>query len=72
MKKITFIDLEAMGSRMAKRLIEFDRDVTVFNRTMQKIQPLKEIDAKVALSVYSVYNYFKYATDKNISAIIKF
>ncbi|BBH54521.1 hypothetical protein JCM31447_29920 [Fluviispira sanaruensis] len=29
-----------------------DSVITVFNRTVQKIQPLKEIDAKVALSVY--------------------
>ena len=48
--KIGFIGLGRMGFRMAKRLLVNGFDVTVYNRTREKADMLKEFGAKVASS----------------------
>ncbi|APJ03589.1 NAD(P)-dependent oxidoreductase [Silvanigrella aquatica] len=50
MAKITFLGLGAMGSRMAKRLLEAENEVTVYNRSDVKAVPLKNLGAHVANS----------------------
>ncbi len=49
--KIGFIGLGHMGANMARRLCEAGRDVTVYNRTAARMQPLVEKGAKAAASV---------------------
>lgn len=48
---ITFIGLGAMGSAMVERLLLAHFDVTVFNRTPQKAQPLVKLGANGASSI---------------------
>lgn len=43
-----------MGSFMAANLIKGGHDVIVFNRTREKMQPLKELGAKAAVSIAGV------------------
>lgn len=49
--KIGFIGLGIMGSRMAKNLLKNGYDVTVYNRNIEKAEPLKEFGAKIADTV---------------------
>jgi 3-hydroxyisobutyrate dehydrogenase-like beta-hydroxyacid dehydrogenase len=46
--EVAFIGLGAMGSRMARRLILGGLDVTVWNRTSSKIEPLAPAGARAA------------------------
>jgi 3-hydroxyisobutyrate dehydrogenase-like beta-hydroxyacid dehydrogenase len=46
--EVAFIGLGAMGSRMARRLILGGLDVTVWNRTSSKIEPLVAAGARAA------------------------
>ena len=48
MKKIAFLGLGAMGSRMATKLIETGHDVTVYNRTAERAVALVERGAQLA------------------------
>ena len=48
MSKIAFLGLGMMGSQLARRLIEAEHDVTVWNRTAQRTTPLADIGAGVA------------------------
>lgn len=48
MGRIAFLGLGQMGSPMAARLLEAGHDVTVWNRTADKAQPLVERGARVA------------------------
>jgi len=48
--KIGFIGLGRMGFRMAKRLLQNGIDVTVYNRTREKAEMLKEFGVKIASS----------------------
>lgn len=50
-KVIGFVGLGVMGAPMAGHLIEKGRDVTVWNRTPSKAEPLKSKGAKVASSL---------------------
>ncbi len=50
MKKITLIGLGKMGSVLAKKLLEAQFDLTVYNRTASKMQPLLTMGAKGANS----------------------
>lgn len=45
MSRIAVIGLGAMGSRIATRLIEHDHDVSVWNRTPQRMAPLADAGA---------------------------
>jgi 3-hydroxyisobutyrate dehydrogenase len=47
---IAFIGLGTMGAPMAQRLVEAGHEVTVFNRTASRMQPLAEAGAKTASS----------------------
>ncbi len=49
--KITLIGLGKMGSVLAKRLIHAKFDLTVYNRTSEKMQPLTAIGAKGASDI---------------------
>src|ERR1700743_1250980 len=47
-KKIGFIGMGTMGSRMATRLLAAKHNVTVFNRDKSKTKPVVELGATVA------------------------
>lgn len=49
-KKVAFVGLGKMGSAIAKKLIEGGFNLTVFNRTEAKMQPLLAMGAKGATS----------------------
>src|ERR1700740_3581546 len=49
--KIAFIGLGNMGTAMARHLLRAGHDVTVWNRTAEKAEPLKADGAKVARSL---------------------
>lgn len=49
--KIGFIGIGVMGSRMVKRLLDAKYEVTIYNRTEEKMMPLLEIGAKKAKSI---------------------
>jgi 3-hydroxyisobutyrate dehydrogenase-like beta-hydroxyacid dehydrogenase len=49
--KIGFIGLGQMGSAMAANLLKAGHDVTVFNRSPEKLRPLIELGAHAAASV---------------------
>ena len=49
-KKIGFIGMGIMGNPMAANLLKSGADLMVFNRTLEKTNPLKKIGAKVAAS----------------------
>jgi len=46
--KIGFIGTGLMGSRMVQRLLKAGHEVTVYNRTLEKAQPLEKHGAKLA------------------------
>jgi 3-hydroxyisobutyrate dehydrogenase len=48
MKRIAFLGLGRMGSSMASRLLERGYDVTVYNRTAMRAEPLVAAGAKLA------------------------
>lgn len=48
--KITFIGLGKMGSAIAHRLLQANFDLTVYNRTPEKMQAFVELGAKAATS----------------------
>ena len=48
MKRIAFLGLGAMGSRMAKHLLQQGKEVVVYNRTPERATELKEFGAQVA------------------------
>lgn len=48
--KIAFIGLGNMGTAMARNLVRAGHDLTVWNRTLAKVEPLKAEGAKVAQS----------------------
>ncbi len=48
MTSIGFIGLGAMGTRMAQRLVAETYDVTVWNRTPSRAEPLAAAGARVA------------------------
>ncbi|MEL7003886.1 MAG: NAD(P)-dependent oxidoreductase [Bacteroidota bacterium] len=50
-KKVAFIGLGIMGSRMAGNLLKEGVDLTVYNRSTDKTEPLKKAGAKVANSI---------------------
>ena len=50
MAKLAFLGLGAMGTPMATRLVEAGHDVTVWNRTAEKAEPLVERGARRAAS----------------------
>ena len=49
--KIGFIGLGRMGSAMAANLLKAGHDVTVFNRSPEKLRPLIELGAREAASI---------------------
>ena len=49
--KVGFIGLGHMGSGMAASLLQAGHEVTVYNRTPEKAEPLREKGAKVAQSI---------------------
>jgi 3-hydroxyisobutyrate dehydrogenase-like beta-hydroxyacid dehydrogenase len=49
--KIAFIGLGNMGTPMARHLLRAGHNVTVWNRTLEKAEPLKSDGAKVAHSI---------------------
>src|SRR3954447_13536237 len=49
--KVGFVGLGVMGAPMAGHLVRGGHDVTVWNRTPSKAEPLKEQGAKVAGSL---------------------
>ena len=49
--KIGFIGLGRMGSAMAANLIKAGFDVTVFNRSSQKAEPLVQAGARLATRI---------------------
>jgi 3-hydroxyisobutyrate dehydrogenase-like beta-hydroxyacid dehydrogenase len=51
LKKITFIGLGKMGAVLAKKLLEAGFDLTVYNRTISKAEPLVALGAHSAASV---------------------
>nr|WP_091174623.1 NAD(P)-dependent oxidoreductase [Paenibacillus sp. 1_12] len=51
MEKISFIGLGVMGSRMAARLIKAGFSVTVYNRTVNKVEPLVQLGASWAATI---------------------
>lgn len=53
-KKIGFIGLGHMGLPMAQNLMQAGFDVTVYNRTKEKAQPLIDAGAKLAMKPYEV------------------
>lgn len=50
MNKIALIGLGKMGTILAKKILDAKFDLTVYNRTEQKMQPLLALGAKVATS----------------------
>lgn len=52
--KIGFIGTGVMGSRMVKRFLEHGFQVTVYNRTEEKLKPLIELGAKKAENIRSL------------------
>jgi 3-hydroxyisobutyrate dehydrogenase-like beta-hydroxyacid dehydrogenase len=48
MARIAFLGLGAMGMRMARKLIDANHTVTVWNRNPERTMPLAEVGAKVA------------------------
>ena len=50
MAKVAFLGLGAMGTRMARKLIDANHVVTVWNRTSERSKPLAEAGAQVAKS----------------------
>jgi 3-hydroxyisobutyrate dehydrogenase-like beta-hydroxyacid dehydrogenase len=50
MTRIAFLGLGQMGAPMAARLLEADHELTVWNRTARKADPLTEKGARVATS----------------------
>ncbi len=50
MASVTFVGLGGMGSRMAGRLLEAGHDLTVWNRTAAKAEPLVTLGAAAAAS----------------------
>ena len=50
MSTVAVIGLGGMGSRMARRLLDSGHELVVWNRTMEKAQPLVELGAIVAES----------------------
>lgn len=46
--RLGFIGLGAMGSRMAGRLLASGYDLTVFNRSRERMRPLEQLGAKAA------------------------
>ena len=50
MSKVAFIGLGAMGIRMARRLLDAGNELVVWNRTIEKAQPLVELGAVAAES----------------------
>ena len=54
--KIGFIGLGRMGSAMATNLVKAGHDVTVFNRSPEKIRPLLELGAHQATSIAGACN----------------
>lgn len=48
MGRIAFLGLGAMGSRMAKHVLQAGRDVVVYNRTPERAAELQELGAQVA------------------------
>jgi 3-hydroxyisobutyrate dehydrogenase-like beta-hydroxyacid dehydrogenase len=48
MSKVGFIGLGAMGSGMARRLLDAGHELVVWNRTMEKAKPLVELGAVAA------------------------
>ena len=51
MKKIGFIGIGLMGLPMVKNLLKANYEVTAFNRTIKKAEPLKEFGAKISRSI---------------------
>jgi 3-hydroxyisobutyrate dehydrogenase-like beta-hydroxyacid dehydrogenase len=45
--RLGFIGLGAMGSRIARRLLDAGHPLAVYNRTAEKAQPLANADAEV-------------------------
>jgi 3-hydroxyisobutyrate dehydrogenase-like beta-hydroxyacid dehydrogenase len=54
--KTGFIGLGRMGSAMAANLVKAGHDVTVFNRSPEKIRPLLELGAQPATSIAGACN----------------
>ncbi|MGN6551439.1 MAG: NAD(P)-dependent oxidoreductase [Pararhizobium sp.] len=50
MARIAFLGLGAMGARMAANLLKGGHDVTVWNRTRERAEPLAEAGAKTAVN----------------------
>ena len=46
-KKIGFIGIGLMGLPMSKNLVKAGYNLTVFNRSKSKAEPLKEFGAKI-------------------------
>ncbi len=76
MAKVAFLGLGAMGSRMAKRLVEAGHSLTVYNRTPGKAAELKLVGAKVALTpaeaVTGAEFVFSMVTDDNAARDVWF
>lgn len=51
MARVAFIGLGTMGSGMVRNLLSAGHEVTVYNRTPEKAEPLSKAGAQVALSV---------------------
>ena len=51
MSEISVIGLGAMGAALAQALLKAGHDVTVWNRTLQKMEPLAALGAKRAENV---------------------
>lgn len=49
--KIGFVGIGVMGSRMVKRLLAANYDVTIYNRTKEKMKPLVELGAKPSANI---------------------
>lgn len=54
--KVTIIGLGKMGSVLAKRLLAAKFDLTIYNRTQEKMQPLIQYGAKAANSIKEAVN----------------
>src|SRR6266536_4064040 len=50
MSRVAVIGLGGMGSRIAKRLLDAGHEIVVWNRTMEKAQPLVELGVAAAES----------------------
>lgn len=49
--KLLFIGLGKMGSAMVKQLLAAGHEVTIYNRTQSKMEPLKNLGAIPATSI---------------------